>query len=519
MQFDIAIVGTGAGGMPAAWYLTNKGYKVICIEKGVEFDINEYTSLEDGGEIYKNEKLSTDMAKREEYYRVNNSNSPIQIHNYSGVGGSTLMHSCMWPRLKRDDFMMRTKYGIAEDWPITIDDLLPYYEMDTVITGVAGKAGNPLHPEYKPVMKEVPLGKQGELWKEIFESYGWDWWPSYAALNTESYDGREMDGYGWPSNMGPANTGKGSTNNTYYPKAKKQGLIVLEGHTMVGIEQKKNENNEIEVVGLKCRERNGRYKYIKAKKYILACGGIATPAILLSQNLCNSSGLVGKNLMLHPWGYVEGQLKENMDSNKGPQGCCVMSQHKAMHSEKENFKSGYTVQVIRGPLAGELAKHMVNLRLHRKGSKFMEEFMALYNKSIHAVVIADDFPEINNRVEAKKDDKKIEIDVIYTMSENSKKQLSDGINNLRKMMKGAGVIKTRGIAPVRNTGWHTLGTCRMAKDKTRGVVNRYGQTFDIKNLYISDASVFVTGGSVNPGATIQAISLYVASKIDEHWQR
>ena len=59
----------------------------------------------------------------------------------------------------------------------------------------------------------------------------------------------------------------------------------------------------------------------------------------------------------------------------------------------------------------------------------------------------------------------------------------------------------------------------MAKDATRGVVNRYGQTFDIKNLYIADASIFVTGGSVNPGATIQAISLYIASKIDEHWQR
>ena len=52
-------------------------------------------------------------------------------------------------------------------------------------------------------MKEVPLGKQGELWKEIFESYG-GLVVSYAALNTESYDGREMDGYEWPSNMGPA---------------------------------------------------------------------------------------------------------------------------------------------------------------------------------------------------------------------------------------------------------------------------------------------------------------------------
>ena len=64
-----------------------------------------------------------------------------------------------------------------------------------------------------------------------------------------------------------------------------------EGHTMVGIEQKRNADNEIEVAGLRCRERNGNYKYIK-ERYILACGGIATPAILLSQKLCNSSGLI-----------------------------------------------------------------------------------------------------------------------------------------------------------------------------------------------------------------------------------
>ena len=64
------------------------------------------------------------------------------------------------------------------------------------------------------------------------------------------------------------------------------------------------------MAGLRCRERNGNYKYIKAKKYAYWLAAvIATPAILLSQKLCNSSGLVGKNLMLHPWGYVEGQLR------------------------------------------------------------------------------------------------------------------------------------------------------------------------------------------------------------------
>ncbi len=518
-MFDIAIVGSGAGGMPAAWHLVSKGYKVVCIEKGDSLEIDKHYTLEAGYEIMKETVLATKAANRNdnEIYNIDCSNSPIEIHNFSGIGGSTLMHSCMWPRMHRNDFNMHSTYGIGTDWPISLDDLLPYYELDTKITGVAGRSGNPYHPEYVPTMREITSCLQSKAWEEAFNKYGWETWPAYAALNTEEYDGREKDDYKWPSNMGPKGTSKGSTVNTYYPKALEKGLIVLKNTTITRIHTERNENGQKTVTGLAFINKNNERGIIRAKKFILSCGGIGTPALILVSNICKGSGMVGKNLMLHPWGYIEGKLKKNINSNKGPQGCCLMSQQKAMHNPHNPFESGYTVQIIRGPLPGELAKKIIKMRLKRKDKTFMETFKEYYNKTIHAVVICDDLPETSNMVSAEYNKEKIEIKINYYLSENSKRQLEDGINHVRKIMNIAGAYKTNCMGPVRETGWHTLGTCRMGEDPRTSVVDKYAKAHNIDNLYISDASIFSTGGSVNPGATIQALSLYIADNIHKQW--
>lgn len=518
-MYDIAIVGSGAGGMPAAWHLVNKGYKVVCIEKGDILEIDNLCRLEKGGEIIKETLLGTRAANRndDDIYYLDCKNSPIEVHNFSGIGGSTLMHSCMWPRMHRTDFKMQSTYGISADWPLSLDDLLPYYELDTKITGVAGRAGNPNHPEYIPTMREIPSCLQSRIWEKAFRKYGWESWPAYAALNTEEYDGREIDDYKWPSNMGPRGTSKGSTVNTYYPKALKKGLIILKNTSITKVLTKRKANGQETVTGLAFINKNNEEGIIRAKKYILSCGGIGTPALILVSNICKRSGIVGKNLMLHPWGYIEGKLEKNIDSNVGPQGCCLMSQQKAQHHPDNDFNSGYTVQIIRGPLPGELAKKIIRMRLNKKTKSFMETFEEYYNKTIHAVVICDDLPERQNMISAEYNKGKIRIKIDYCLSENSKRQLEDGINHVRKIMNEAGAHKTTCMGPVRETGWHTLGTCRMGEDPDTSVVDKYGRAHDIDNLYISDASIFTTGSSVNPGATIQALSLYIADNIHKRW--
>jgi choline dehydrogenase-like flavoprotein len=80
-------------------------------------------------------------------------------------------------------------------------------------------------------------------------------------------------------------------------------------------------------------------------------------------------------------------------------------------------------------------------------------------------------------------------------------------------MKAAGAVKTYAFGPVRETGWHLMGTTKMGDDRRDSVVNRHGQLHDVPNLYIADSSVFVTSGAVNPTSTLQAVALWISDAV------
>jgi len=106
--------------------------------------------------------------------------------------------------------------------------------------------------------------------------------------------------------------------------------------------------------------------------------------------------------------------------------------------------------------------------------------------------------------------------ITYRLSENSKKMLAHGINRGREVMDAAGSFKNIAFGPVRNTGWHLMGTARMGTDPNNSVVDAWGRSHDVKNLFIVDSSIFVTAGGVNPASTMQAIALYIADYIKEN---
>ena len=83
----------------------------------------------------------------------------------------------------------------------------------------------------------------------------------------------------------------------------------------------------------------------------------------------------------------------------------------------------------------------------------------------------------------------------------------------KQVLEASGAHSTSAVAPLPPAGWHLMGTARMGSDPERSVVNEWGRSHDVKNLFIVDGSVFVTSGAVNPTHTIQALSLYVADRI------
>ncbi len=274
-------------------------------------------------------------------------------------------------------------------------------------------------------------------------------------------------------------------------------------------------------------DSNNIEKFQKASLIIVACSGIGTPRLLLNSanklfpmGLANSSGLVGKNLMLHPLGFVEGTFNQYLESFKGPEGCCISSQqfYGTIHGAKH--KRGYTIQILRGNGPLETALFLKKLKKIEFGKKFHEQFLKSYGRTIPLAIICEDLPERHNCVELDhtiKDSNGIPgVKINYRLSENSKRMLSHGISRARELMKKAGAKSIISFGPVKHTGWHLMGTTKMGKLKQNSVVNEFGQTHDIQNLVIADSSVFVSSGGVNPVSTLQAITLRITNEIKKN---
>ena len=527
-NYDVLIVGAGASGLASAWYLSNKGLKVAIFEQGEKLKPESIKSLEDGGELQKNNFLNPNPNIRKSHsdYEIDNSNSPIEIANFNGIGGSTVLFSSHYPRFNQNDFNVFSSEGVGFDWPIEYKDLKKFYELNDSHTGLSGLSGDPKNPDIKPIMPPVPLGPMGRQIYKGFNLLGWHCWPSYSALNTIPYQGRPSDSFLRPSNMGDFSRAKGSTENTYLPKAISNGLVVKENCQVIRLVP--NENNKT-IDRLVYRNNFGDVRVCKGKIFIIAASGIGTPRLLLGSKstefpngICNSSDQVGRNLMLHPLGYAEGLFPFNLYSNSGPQGCCLFSEEFRESNQKRGFVRGYTFQAIRGPLPIEAAINLLSSKNIKLGKDFVNQFLSRYNHTAHIAIITEDLPEAKNRVTLIDDDyqdnKLPGAKITYELSDNTKKMLNHGLDNGRKLLKESGAIKTSGYGPVKFTGWHTLGTCRMGNNPNNSVVNKEGKTHSFDNLFIVDASIFPTSSCVNPASTIQALALYISESIISKYQ-
>ena len=151
------------------------------------------------------------------------------------------------------------------------------------------------------------------------------------------------------------------------------------------------------------------------------------------------------------------------------------------------------------------------------GDKHHDSFQRYYGKQIQIEVCCEDLPETSNTVTLDSNLKDCHgipaPKITYKLSDNSKKMLSHGLEQAKIVLEEAGAIETFSHGQVRKSGWHNMGTARMGLDPNQSVVNDWGQSHDVKNLFIIDGSIFVTSGAVNPTTTIQALALYISEQI------
>jgi choline dehydrogenase-like flavoprotein len=515
--FDIVIVGSGASGAAAAWRLSrDQSFRILCLEQGGQTDPSKYPSSRPDWEISRESEYSSNPSVRRNPadYPIDDSNSPISIANFNGFGGSTILYSGHFPRMHPSDFRTFSLDGVGRDWPISYADLKPYFELNESKMGVAGLVGDPANPDYPSLLPPVPLGAMGRVVAEGFNQLGWHWWPSYAAINTRQHGNR-----GSCINLGPCNTGcaqgaKGSVDVTYWPIAMRQGVEVRTQCRVLKVTL----DEQGKANGVIYSDVKGSQHKIYARVVVLACSGVGTPRLLFNSQssahpngLGNQSGMLGRNLMLHPLAYVEAVFDQDLQSSLGPHGACLLSQQFYETNLNRDFIRGYTLQVLRGAPPAEIANTGFLMRQIPLGENHHKKFHQVFNRTAGIAVISEDLPESHNRVEL--DNSNCDssgmpgIMVHYKLSDNTKKMLKHGLESSKQVLQAAGGKVTTAFAPVKHTGWHLMGTACMGDDPDQSVVNKYCQVHGVSNLFVVDSSVFVTSGAVNPVATAQAITL------------
>jgi len=518
MAADVLIIGAGPTGAVAAKRLAEAGLSVVVLEQGDWPDYSKARAEHADFEVTAGRDWAANPNRRQAAsdYPIDDSDSDISAVLYNAVGGSTVLYAAHWQRNMPSDFRVRTLDGVGDDWPLTYEDLEPYYEQVETDFGISGLAGDPAFPPGKgPPLPPPPLAPMGRRVAKAHNELGWHWWPGPNAIATRPYGALGECTQRGTCMWGCVEGAKSTVDRTHWPHNVSLGVQLITGARVRRLEV----NQRGLVTGAAYIDREGQEHFQQADVTILGASGIGTPRLLLlsaterfPDGLANSSGLVGRRLMMHPFGTVVGLFDEDLGSTHG-----VWGQH--LHS-LEFYETDTSRGFVRGakwglqPTGGPVSMtrgYPWGEENAIWGNGFHEGIRKRLGHSAMWGIIAEDLPDEENRVVL--DSSLTDSDgiaapkIIYRMSENSHRLLEFHLARAKESLEAAGAHETVVAPLIRETGWHLLGTSKMGTDPATSVVDEWGRTHDIPNLYVFDGSVWPTSSGMNPTATIAAMSL------------
>ena len=501
---DFAIVGTGCGGAVLAARLAEAGFSVVAFDAGAF-----YRPLED---------FASDEREQEKLYwleeRISTGNDPIEFgSNNSGkaVGGSTVHFQMVALRFRPEWFKSRSKLGYGHDWPVDWREMWHYYEAAEKDMHISGPIRYPWGPKRgRYPYREHELSASALVLARGAEALGVKWSPTPVATLSAPHGRSHPCVYRGFCKIGCATNAKQSMLVTYVPRALKAGAEIRDLAMVGRIET----GRDGRATGLHYH-RGGSWRFQKAKNVVLAGYSIETPRLLLNSacerypdGLANSSGLVGKNLMVHCNNAVWGIMEEEIRWYKGPPSLAVC-EHWNYEDRGKDFHGGYSF-MSQGPLPTDFATSLVSSE-GPFGAE-LRNWMAHYNHMAGLKIVGETMPRDDNRVELSDEKDALGLPlakVTFSHSDNDKRLAAHAEKFLRQMMTAAGASH---LFATSSTA-HLMGGCRMGDRAETSVVDASGRSWDIDNLFVCDGSLFPTGGGVNPSMTIVANSLRIADRI------
>jgi choline dehydrogenase-like flavoprotein len=417
------------------------------------------------------------------------------------------------PRILEYEFRARTVYGAMEntsliDWPLTLEELEPYYDKAEAKMGVSGTNGLPASAENNN-FKVLKAGARRVGYKDVTTTR--------IAINSVAYDGRPACRQIGFCTEGCAIGAKWSTLYTEVPKAEQTDHFELRTGAMV---VKINHDRSGKVTGVIYRDESGASQEQKARAVCVAGNVVETTRLLMlsesalfPNGLANSSGQLGKNYMRHLSNVVWGIMPGGVNGHRGARAGLIRDER--AHNPERGFAGGYLLE-LNGLTPG---RHAALAGWGADAQRWMENFA----NSAGLLMIGEDPPQESNRISlhpTDKDDLGLPIPVIeYARHENTNVMVRHARARAHEIYASLGATDIRDNTDSLGGGCHNMGVARMCADPKDGVTDRFGQAHDVPNLFVSDGSTFSTSAGCNPTLTIVALAIRQAEHIAERMSR
>ena len=519
---DAIVVGAGPSGAVYAKYLSSFGFHVVCLEQGEWVGTGEYTGNRDEYEasMYGLWHKSSRVRRRPGDYPVSMDDAEVDPVMFNAVGGGSIHYGAQWPRHLPSDFRVRTLDGVAEDWPLTYEELEPYYDANDIDFAVSGMAGDPAYPDgAAPPYPALPINAYGRRVAQGFNQLGYSWWPAPNAIAQGNSNGLVPCVRYGTCEAGCPNGSKASVDITHWPSALRNGTTLVTRATVSQL----TTDERGRASGVVVIDRLGREVRVRGSVVVLAANGVGTPRLLLNsanaahpEGLANRSGLVGRNLMLHPTAMAVGVYPQDMQSWRGPAGQNIHSYEFYETDPARGFLRG--AKWLSMPTAGPLVTtDYVPRETIATTEQLLDTVRRVLGHSVLLVVLTEDLPDPDNRVTldpALVDEHGIPAPrVRYHRDDNNRALMAWHLEKAREVLEASGASEVFLHDVMPDQPGHLLGTARMGVDSESSVTDPFGRTHDITNLWIADGSLFVTSGAVNPTNTIAALALRGATEL------
>ncbi|WP_181703612.1 GMC family oxidoreductase [Chthonobacter albigriseus] len=501
----VVIIGSGAGGGTLGNELAQKGIDVVILEAGSRHEYEDF--INDEWASF-SQLAWTDARTTSGTWRVAKNFPGLPAWIVKAVGGSTTHWAGASLRFQEHEFKTLTTYGKVDganllDWPITLQDLAPYYEKAEAKMGVTRTNGLPGLPGNNN-FKILEAGAKKLGYKECHTGR--------MAINSVQRDDRnscQQTGFCFQGCKWGA---KWSTLYTEIPKGEATGKLEVrpDSHVLM-IEH----DDSGKVTGVVYADKDGNKQRQKARIVAVAGNSIESPRILLNSasntfkdGLANSSGQVGRNYMRHMTGSVYGVFEKPVHFYRGTTMAGII-QDEAKHDPSRGFVGGYEMET--------LALGVPFMAAFLDPGAWGREFttaMDSYANMAGMWLVGEDMPQESNRITLSDTKDKHGMPVANVNFDDHPNDIAMRNHAYKQGMAiydAVGATRTFPTPPYPST--HNLGTNRMSEKAQDGVVNKHGQTHDIKNLFISDGSQFTTGGAENPTLTIVALAIRQADFI------